>query len=400
VGDGEAGTEGVVKVLVAHNRYRSDQPSGENVVVDAEIAALREAGVEVVAWLPSSDDIDLRSPRGLIEAAAGPIRAPWGSRTFAALLRDHRPDVVHLHNVYPLIGPQVVKQAHQAGLPVVMTVHNFRLDCVNGLYFRDGRVCTDCQGLAFASPAVQHACYRGSRAQTLPMVVGRSAHRNDWLSVDRFFALTEFHAEFLRMLGVPAESITVRPTSAPDPGPPTPPGRDVLFVGRLDEAKGIDVLLDAWARSTAKNVGRRLLVVGDGPLRGLVERAGQADTSISVYGAVDREEVGRLMNVCGVVVIPSIWFEGLPRVLVEALACGRGVIASDMGGLAAALPTDAGVLVEAQSPQALADALSALADPVLQGTGAAARAAFVANFDEANRNQALVATYRELSGQP
>ena len=135
-----------MKVLVAHNRYRSDVPSGESAVVDAEIADLRDAGVEVVPVIADSDTVALRSPRGLVEAAAGPVYAPRGVPQFRAVLERERPDIVHVHNVYPLLSPWIVRTAHEHRVPVVHTVHNFRHDCVAGTYFRDGHICTDCKG--------------------------------------------------------------------------------------------------------------------------------------------------------------------------------------------------------------------------------------------------------------
>jgi glycosyltransferase involved in cell wall biosynthesis len=386
-----------MKVLVAHNRYRSDVPSGENVVVDAEVAALREAGIDVTALLPSSDDVSLRSPRGLLDAALGPVRAPRGVPAFARTLDRVRPDVVHVHNVYPLLSPWVVRTAHARGIPVVQTVHNFRHDCVAGSYFRDGRVCTDCSGHAFATPAVAHGCYRGSRVQSVPMAVGRSVHRSTWTEVDHYLALTEFHADFLRGLGVPAERITVRPTSAPDPGPvPPPTTTDVLFVGRLDEAKGVRVLLDAW-RSRRPAGSGMLDVVGDGPLRAEVESAAALDPTIVVHGLIAKEKVAARMSASGVVVIPSTWYEGLPRVLVEAAAHGRAAAVSDLGGLATAVDDRAGwrFSPDAAGLRAVLDALT-VDDVVARGAGARAR--YEQTFAPDVTTTALLDVYADLAG--
>src|SRR5947209_9608271 len=142
-----------MKVVVAHNRYSSAQPAGENTVVDAEIAQLRAAGVEVVPFLRSSDEIGTLPAAQKALLPLSPIVSPVAARQLAALIREHRPDVLHLHNPYPLISPWIVRTAHAHGLPVVQTVHNYRQVCAPGVYFRDGHICTDCRGRTFPLPA-------------------------------------------------------------------------------------------------------------------------------------------------------------------------------------------------------------------------------------------------------
>ncbi|MCX6418521.1 MAG: glycosyltransferase [Actinobacteria bacterium] len=189
------------------------------------------------------------------------MRSGQGVREFTELLESEKPDVVHIHNVYPLISPWVIRTAHKAGIPIVMTVHNFRLDCVAGTYLRDGKVCTDCTSTSFAMPAITHGCYRGSSIQSVPMVMSRSIHRSTWQLVDRFIALTGFHQEFLVRMGIAPDRIVVRPTSVTDPGAGTAPGKDVLFVGRLG-AEGPPIEPLAWIQpsaSTACRIQRTLL---------------------------------------------------------------------------------------------------------------------------------------------
>src|SRR5689334_15335948 len=166
-----------MKVLVAHNRYASAQPSGENTVVDAEIAQLRDAGVRVVPFLRSSDEIGTLPISQKALLPLGPIISPAAIRSLRELLRTERPDLVHLHNPYPLLSPWVVRTAQAHGLPVVHTVHNYRQVCAPGLYFRDGHICTECRGKAFPLPAVRHTCYRGSKAQSAIMATTLAVHR-------------------------------------------------------------------------------------------------------------------------------------------------------------------------------------------------------------------------------
>ncbi|MFD0820266.1 glycosyltransferase, partial [Micromonospora zhanjiangensis] len=279
-----------MKVVVAHNRYREAQPSGENTIVDLEIAQLTAAGVEVLPFLRSSDEIPALPATAKALLPISPIWAPQAQRDLGRLLAEHRPDVVHLHNPYPLISPWVVRTAHRHGVPVVQTVHNYRQVCSSGVYFRDGRICTDCRGRAFGLPAVVHRCYRGSRAQSALMATTLAVHRPTWRSVDRYIALTSAIADHLRDYGIPADRITVKPNAVPDPGPPAPLGDGFLFFGRLSPEKGLDLLLDAWRRHPDGDLGP-LRIAGDGELRPLAERAAAERTDVKYLGPLDRAGV-------------------------------------------------------------------------------------------------------------
>jgi glycosyltransferase involved in cell wall biosynthesis len=363
-----------MKILVAHNRYRSLMPSGENAVVDEEIQLLNQTGFEVVPFIASSDDIPQLSSREKLGVAVGSIYNPYGVRRFREMLRDHGPDLVHVHNVFPLLSPWIVREARRAGLPVIMTVHNFRLDCVAGTYFRDGRVCTDCSGFSVAMPAILHGCYRSSRTQTVPMVVSRSLHKKTWMGIDTFFALTQFHADYLVGLGVPSTKIIIRPTSAADPGQPSRIGRDALFIGRLSDEKGINLLLEAWPTGGVSD--RQLLVVGSGPLASAVQARAAADQSVRYLGKVGPQAVQTELRKSAVVLVPSTCYEGFPRVVSEAFASGRPVMATNHGGLASAVREDRGWLLPPIARMWM-DALEALTDRDLQERGEAARQYYV-----------------------
>jgi glycosyltransferase involved in cell wall biosynthesis len=379
-----------MKVVVAHNRYSSAQPSGENVVVDAEITQLRGAGVDVVPFLRSSDEIATLPVTQKALLPLSPLYAGRAQRDLRALLHTERPDVVHLHNPYPLLSPWVVRTAHACGVPVVQTVHNYRHICVNGLYFRDGHVCTDCTGRAFPTPAIVHSCYRGSRAQSVVMATTLTAHRSTWRSVDRFIALNEAIASHLREYGIPDEHIVVKPNSVPDPGPPDPIGEGFLFLGRLVEDKGVGLLLEAWARHDPGAVGT-LRIGGDGPLRAAVESFAASRADVEYLGALDRDGVRAALRSSSVLVVPSVWHDVLPTVILEALAAGRPVLGTALGGIPD-LVGNAGWVV---SPDNLADALPrARAEaPALSG---AARDRYLLTFHPDVVLGRLLAIYRSL----
>jgi len=383
-----------MKVVVAHNRYSSAQPSGENTVVDAEIAQLRAAGVEVVPFLRSSDEIGALPASAKLLLPLSPIISPASVRALRETIRTEKPDVLHLHNPYPLISPWIVRTAHAHGLPVVQTVHNYRQVCAPGLYFRDGRICTDCKGRAFPLPAVVHNCYRGSKAQSAVMATALTVHRGTWRSVDRYIALTDAIAAHLRDYGIPGERIVVKPNALADPGPPAPLGEGFLFAGRLSPEKGLGLLLEAWARHPEGTLGT-LRIAGDGPLRPLAEAAAGARSDVVFLGPQTPEGVRAARRDSAVVLATSTWYDVLPTVILEALADGRPVLGTDLGGIPY-LVGDAGWIVPA-TVDALASALPrALASA--SGLAPLARKRYEATFTPDLLTRRLVDVYVGLTG--
>ncbi len=380
-----------MKVVVAHNRYSSAQPSGENTIVDAEIVQLRDAGVEVVPFLRSSDEIAALPAAQKALLPVSPIRAAPAQAALRELIRTEKPDLLHLHNPYPLISPWIVRTAQAHGLPVVHTVHNYRQVCANGLYFRDGHVCQDCKGRAFPLPAVVHSCYRGSKAQSVVMATALTVHRGTWRGVDRYLALTEAIAAHLREFGIPDDRITVKPNAIADPGPPAPLGEGFLFAARLSAEKGLPLLLDAWARQPAGT----LRIAGDGPLRGLAEAAAAERADVVYLGPQDQAGVRAAMRDSAVVLVPSTWHDVLPTVILEALAAGRPVLGTDLGGIPS-LVGDAGWTVPPT-----ADAVAAALPVARAGApelAARARKRYESTFTPELITTRLVQVYRALTG--
>ena len=321
-----------MKVVVAHNRYREAVPSGENVIVDTEIAQLAAAGVEVLPFLRSSDSIKDLPPAQKALLPLSPIYGRATQRDLSALLAEHRPDVLHLHNPYPLLSPWVVRTAHDHGVPVVQTVHNYRQVCSSGLYFREGHDCRDCRGKALGWPAVVHRCYRGSAAQSAVMATALAAHRGTWRSVDRYVALTDRIAAHLVDYGIPADRIVVKPNGLPDPGEPAPLGDGFLYAARLSPEKGLELLLDAWRRHPDGTLGR-LRIAGDGELRPLAQRAAADRDDVTYLGPLDRAGMTAARRAAAVIVAVPTWDDVLPTVILEAMAAGRPVVGTAVGGI-------------------------------------------------------------------
>ncbi|MEV0728515.1 glycosyltransferase family 4 protein [Polymorphospora sp. NPDC050346] len=389
-----------MKVVVAHNRYRQAQPSGENIIVDLEIDQLTAAGVEVLPFLRSSDEIPSMSKAGKALLPLSPIYAPKAQQDLTRLITEHRPDVLHLHNPYPLISPWIVRTAHRHGVPVVQTVHNYRQVCSSGLYFRDGKICQDCRGKAFGLPAVVNRCYRDSRAQSALMATTLAVHRPTWKSVDRYIALTSAIKDHLVDYGVPADRIVVKPNAIPDPGPPAPLGDGFLFLGRLSPEKGLGLLLDAWRRHPDGALGP-LRIAGDGELRSLAEEVAANRSDVEFLGPLDRDGVRRALRASAVVVAASTWHDVLPTVVIEAFAAGRPVLGTALGGIPYLLGADgsgevpAGWVVPAE-PAAMSAAL-AVARAGAAELSAVARSRYERTFHPDVVTKQLLDVYANMS---
>ncbi|MEV7148012.1 glycosyltransferase [Streptomyces sp. NPDC093084] len=322
-----------MRVLVVHNRYGSAQPSGENKVVDQEVELLRAAGHRVEVFERRSDDI---AGRSLLGKVAVPLLVPWNPavRTeLAARLRTDRPDVVHVHNVFPLLSPAVLAACADAGVPAVATLHNYTQVCPPGTLQRDGRPCTECVGSA-PLPAVRHGCYRGSRLATVPLAVSLSANRRRWWTgVERFLCISAAQRDVLVRSGMPADRLTVKHNFVPDPGSCREgDGEHLLYLGRLAEAKGVRLLMAAWDEITAAGgLGVPLVIAGTGPLEPEVAAWAADRDDVRYVGLLDTAECRKAIERSVAVVAPSTWLEAFGLVVVEAMAAGVPTVAAGHG---------------------------------------------------------------------
>ena len=386
-----------MKVLVCHNRYRSNVPSGENRYVDVEIALLRSAGIDVIPMIEESDSIINGGPLGLANAALGLMYSPSGVRRFQRLLRVEVPDVVHIHNVFPLISPAVIRVAKAVGTPVVQRVHNNVHTCVSGFHHRDGRQCNECLGRRVAFPAIQHGCYRGSRSLSAAMVLAQNAHRSTWRMVDKFLVPTPFMASRLLTAGIDEKQITVTPPYVPDAGGlTTSPGEDFLFIGRLGEEKGITLLLEAWRARTRRRT-RRLRIGGSGPLEERVRSMVLNEDDVDYLGYLEPDQVQSELQKCGVLVVPSFG-EGISLVTIEALAQGRPIITNRQLGLPSYVSEEFGWSIE-PTVDSWQKALDAIDQDEIEARGLVGRKHYVATYSASAAIEALVMIYESLLGR-
>ena len=324
-----------MRILLVHNSYQ--QPGGEDAVVAAERALLSAHGHEVISYRRSNDELN---ERGLFGPVAAGFETTWSSRSYREikkLLEKEKPDVAHFHNTCPLISPAAYHACARAGVPVVQTLHNYRLLCPSATFVREGKICEACLGHAVPWPGVVHACYRGSRCATAATAAMLAAHRalGTWRrKVNIYIVLTEFARRMFIEGGLPAEKIVVKPNFvAGDFAPKTQPGDYALFVGRLSAEKGPQLLPAAWR---GMGEGIPLRIVGDGPLLESLSRETNDGSrpKIQMLGRCPPEKVRGQMQGARFLVFPSIWYEGFPMTIAQAFACGVPVIASRLGSMA------------------------------------------------------------------
>ena len=388
-----------MRILILHNRYR--EFGGEDAVVDAEIALLRGAGLDAHSLFWTNDDV---RTNGLLGSSASFANAVWNRSAWHSVrcaVREFRPDVVHVHNTLAAASPSVVHGAAMPSVGIVHTLHNFRHLCLNGLLLREQRICTDCVG-KLPWRGVGRACYRQSIPASMAVACGEVVHRalGSWSHVHRFIALSQHAKQLHVQAGFEARKIVVKPqTLASDPGRGEHRGDFALFAGRLSSEKGLHVLLRAWSEA---GLEVPLRIAGDGPDAENVRSRAAALPSATMLGRLPRDEVLSLMRDAKLLVMPSECFEAFPVTLLEGLATGCPIVASDIGALGEVIRSgENGVLVPPGDPAALARAVQRLnSDPAERDRlSRAARATFLERFSPERACQALLSIYRDARAE-
>jgi glycosyltransferase involved in cell wall biosynthesis len=389
-----------MKILVGHNLYQ--HRGGEDAVVEGEVRLLESHGHTVTTYI--RDNADLKDYGAFSMLKAG-IETTWAEQSvqeIRAIIKKEKPDLCHFHNTFPLLSPACYKPCVDSGIPVIQTLHNYRLLCPAATLLREGKVCEDCLGRSVAWPGIVHDCYRGSRLATTAVAAMLATHRmiGTWQNnVDIYIALSEFSRGKFIAGGLPEDRIFVKPNFVyPDPGPKLGVGDYVLFVGRLSEEKGLRILLDAWSTLQADIP---LRIVGDGPLKGELERTVHAKklSSVEISGRLSTQETMDAMHGARFLVFPSIWYEGFPVTIAEAFACGVPVIASYLGSLVEIVQNSStGLHFSPGSSQALAETVVwAWAHPeILHNMGRAARADYEAKYSAENNYAHFVSLWNHL----
>jgi glycosyltransferase involved in cell wall biosynthesis len=392
-----------MKIALVHNTYQ--WPGGEDVIVKQEQDLLRSAGHHVVEYRRSNHEIVNGT---LIRQIAMAQQAVWSNDTFKdfrALLQREKPDVVHVHNTFIMISPSIYWACAEENVPVVQTLHNFRLFCPPSNFLRDGKICEECIEHSLLR-SVAYGCYHGSRIATGAAALVLATHRlaGTWThKIDRYIAVSRFARRKFEQAGLPSEKLVVKPHFVyPDPSPRTCPGDYALFVGRFTSEKGLPTLLNAW--KTIKTPVP-LVIVGDGPLRESLEaQAAQSSHSRVIFrGYLSRDETLATVKGAKILLCASECYEQGPATVLEAYACGVPVIAPALGPMDEVVEDGrTGLLFRAGNPADLAEKIAwALRhDEQLKSMGRSARSKYEADYSgEKNYNKLMEIYEHVISGR-
>ena len=316
----------MIKILIIHNRYI--QYGGEDSVVESEMDLLKSHGHDVRLYARDNQEVNQMGKLDLL------INSVWSRKSkddLLQLINEFRPDIIHVHNTFPLISPVVYWAACEARVPIVQTIHNFRLACLQAMFLRDGEVCEDCLG-KIPWRGVMHKCYRDSFSASIVSAISLQTHRVIGTyknKISGYIALNSFCRNKLVDMGLKADRIFVKPNFVSMPNIEKNTSRisgNPLFVGRLSKDKGVQILADAMKYFPDIMFD----VVGVGP----DDHVFNGLTNVNIKGNLPLDDVYALMRAAPFLIMPSIWYENMPRTLVESFGCGTPVIASRIGALA------------------------------------------------------------------
>lgn len=386
-----------MRILAVHAYYR--QIGGEDLSFEAECELLERRGHEVTRFTVRNDEL---TGAGAWKAASTTVWNGSVKRRLQETIREVRPAVMHCTNTFPLISPSAYWEATRQGVAVVQSLRNYRLLCPAATLFREGKVCTECVGRSFASPAVRHGCYRGSRAASATVASANWLNRlaGSFRQVDLFYTLTEFsRQQFLAAglaSGIDPQRLRVKPNFL-DPAPAIGDGGrgGAIYVGRLSGEKGLATLLEAW-RHLREPIPLR--IVGDGPLRDLVTEAARRDARIQYLGFLSPAQAVQEIGRSDCLVMPSVWYETFGRTMMEAFARGTPVVASRLGAMTELVEDGVtGLHFPPGDSAALATAVRTLLSdrPRLQQMRIASRQTFERRFTGDTNYAALMGLYEE-----
>jgi glycosyltransferase involved in cell wall biosynthesis len=343
-------------------------------------------------------------PTGLrrrVTATGRMLYSPSSRRGIEEVVRAFQPDVAHLHNIYHQLSPSVLRPLRDLRIPVVMTLHDYKLICPSYLLLDHGKPCEACLGGQFRH-AVRRRCKDGSLGASAVLALESTVHRatNAYDPVQVFICPSRFLAGKIAQAGIYTDRLLVLNNFVDSHGvaPKVRPGGGMVYVGRLRHEKGVDVLVEAMGR-----LGRhRLDVVGDGPERSRLEAlaAARAPGRVRFHGSVTKDRVADLLRSAAVAVMPSRCHENQPMAVLEAFACGVPVVATKLGGLPELVqPGRYGETVPAEDPAALAAAVARLlADPAEAfAMGQAARRHAEQQFSPKRHLERLEEAYRSAA---
>lgn len=327
-----AGSERKKNILIVHNYYQI--PGGEDTVVANEKKMLEDHGHKIVLYSRNNSELKRISKLQKLMLPFTTVFNPRTYRDIKRIIKSEQIDIVHVHNTLNLISPAVYYAARAMKVPVVQTIHNFRLLCPGATFYRDEHICEDCVGHGLRC-AVKHSCYRGSKIQTLACVISTCFHRMTRIYAKiNYICLTEFNkSKLLEFKQIKPEKVFVKPNFVVNEAsfvPKESRKNQFVFAGRLDKLKGVDILFETWKRMGDN--APKLVVCGTGPMEEWCkEFIRKNQVNIELKGFVPNIETQKLIANSKALVLPTQWYEGFPMSIVEAFCVGTPVICSDIG---------------------------------------------------------------------
>jgi glycosyltransferase involved in cell wall biosynthesis len=324
-----------MRILQIHNKYRPGW-GGEDTVADLEAELLLANGHEVERLSVWTGELEGASMLKVIGAGLGTV---WSFRGYALTRKaidNFQPDLVHVHNFFPLFSPSVFWAANGVGVPVVQTLHNYRLTCANALLLRSDKPCEECVG-RFPWAALRYRCHSSSFFRTLAVTSMNVIHR--WVGtyrnkVQAYIALTPFSKEILVRAGLPSDKIFIKPNFTAGPEfLVTLRSQTVIYAGAINRAKGVHLLLKAWVQLKPPNY--QLVILGDGPDRPKLQSLYAGDSTIQWLGSQPRQVVLEYIAKSRWLVLPSLAYENFAMSVLEAFSVGTPVIVPGHGAFAA-----------------------------------------------------------------
>jgi glycosyltransferase involved in cell wall biosynthesis len=390
-----------MKILIAFNNYADIPTGGERNVVFAEEQLLRKHGHEVYLWERSNAEIHSMSWKQKLAAFSNLTWSEQSKREAAKILNEFKPDIFHLHNYWLLMTPSVFAAARELNIPTVYTLHNFRMICPGAQLMYKGRPCEDCLRDGKFARCLLRGCFPGgSRFKTfLSLRLFYATRQRQFLKneVNAFIALSKFSKEKFIQGGLDAKKIFVKPNFLEDPllsTPPEPGKPGALFIGRLSAEKGISELLDVWEK-----INYPLTVVGEGVLKERLQA--RKVPGVTFTGGLTRDEVLRLLAQSTFLIFPSVWYETFGLTMIEAMAMGKPVLATNLGGRGEIVEEGiTGFLYNPFEPgetEAAIRKMLALSPSEKERMGVAAREKYLKYYTPETNYQILIDIYQKAS---
>ncbi len=326
-----------MKILVVHNYYR--EAGGERVSLSAQVSLLQSRGHDVIQFTRNSSEIDEYNIFRKVKFFQETVFSSQTYRDITAIIKENKPQIAHIHNVFPLISPSVYLALHNHNIPIVQTIYNFRFLCPNGLFYTNGQICEKCI-LGNTFHAIRFRCFRNSRSLSALYGLTIALHRKvgTFDLIKAFVVPAEFTGQKLIEGGIATKENMhtikyILPKNVPQMrvGNLSKEKVDFVFIGRLSREKGIWTLLHAFR----KIKGVTLKILGDGPLIVSIQSWLQQNhiSNIELVGFVSGQKKWELLSSAVATIVPSIWYENSPFTVLESMAVGTPVIGSAIGSL-------------------------------------------------------------------